>query len=551
MQSQQKYFIYARKSTDVEDKQVLSIEAQLVELRAYAKNENLQIVDELVEKQSAKMPGRKIFGDMLKRIENSEANGIIAWHPDRLARNSVDGGQIVYLLDQTHLQALKFPTFWFENTSQGKFMLSIAFGQSKYYVDNLSENTKRGLRQKVRRGERPGLAPVGYINDVRTKTIVVDKRRSLIVLEAFELYAKGASRLEDIATFLASKGIVTSSGKQFPKDQVKRLLTNPFYYGHFRYAGEVHEGKHTPIMSKKLFDQVQNTLAKRGRPQKGKTEPQVFCGLLSCGSCGLSVTAEHKIKHQKNGNVHEYVYYRCTKKRKDIKCLEPAVTQADLTEQLTGILHSYALPKSWAQTLETMLAEDERRAEQSSGVFISKAQERINNLQGKLQRLLDGYLDQDIDQTTYRAKQAELMSKKKSLEEQIGKLTLATGSWVEPMRQWLKQAVSLCEIAKSGSYADIKQTFLEMDGLNLFLKTKKAQPTAAQSSFLPPENIWSALRATKEKTAQRAANSDFSPLLVREKGLEPSRPRALVPKTSVSTNSTTRALRINFSRKRS
>ncbi len=168
MQSQQKYFIYARKSTDVEDKQVLSIEAQLVELRAYAKKEGLLIADELIEKQSAKTPGRKIFGDMLKSIEAGEASGILAWHPDRLARNSVDGGQIVYLLDQTHLQSLKFPTFWFENTSQGKFMLSIAFGQSKYYVDNLSENTKRGLRQKVRRGEFPGNAPVGYINDIRT-----------------------------------------------------------------------------------------------------------------------------------------------------------------------------------------------------------------------------------------------------------------------------------------------------------------------------------------------------------------------------------------------
>lgn len=107
----EKYILYARKSTDVEDKQVLSIEAQLVELRAYAKQEGLQILDELVEKQSAKVPGRPVFGGMLKRIEAGEANGILAWHPDRLARNSIDGGQIVYLLDQNLLTALKFPTF--------------------------------------------------------------------------------------------------------------------------------------------------------------------------------------------------------------------------------------------------------------------------------------------------------------------------------------------------------------------------------------------------------------------------------------------------------
>jgi DNA invertase Pin-like site-specific DNA recombinase len=301
--SKPKYFLYARKSTEDDDRQVMSIEAQLFELREYARKENLEIVEEFQESKSAKTPGRDIFGKMMEQVERGDGIGILAWHPDRLARNSVDGGQIVYLLDSGRLGTLKFPSFWFENTSQGKFMLSIAFGQSKYYVDNLSENTKRGLRQKVRRGERPGLAPVGYINDVRTKTVVVDKRRSPVVIEAFALYAKGDQRLEDIARFLASKGILTKSGKQFPKDKIKRMLTNPFYYGHFRYFGEIHEGKHKAIISKKLFDEVQATLAKRGRPQKGATAPQIFCGLLRCATCNLAITAEKKVKHQKNGNT--------------------------------------------------------------------------------------------------------------------------------------------------------------------------------------------------------------------------------------------------------
>ena len=133
-----KFFLYARKSTDVEDKQVRSIEAQITELRAFAKQENLNIAETFIEKQSAKIPGRPIFNEMLKRIEKGEANRILTWHPDRLARNSVDGGQIIYLIDCGRIAALKFPTFWFESTPQGKFMLSIAFGQSKYYVDSLS-----------------------------------------------------------------------------------------------------------------------------------------------------------------------------------------------------------------------------------------------------------------------------------------------------------------------------------------------------------------------------------------------------------------------------
>ena len=513
MQNKPKYFIYARKSTDVEDKQVLSIEAQITELKKYAKDNGLYVVDTIIEKKSAKVPGRPKFGIMLARIEAGEANGIISWHPDRLARNSIDGGQIVYLLDQTHLQSLKFPTFWFENTSQGKFMLSIAFGQSKYYIDNLAENTKRGLRQKVRRGEFPGLAPVGYINDVRIHTIVKDKRRAPLVKQAFELYAEGDKRLVDVAEYLASKGLKTNGGNPLKKDQIKKLLTNPIYYGHFRYMGEVHEGKHVPIISKKLFDRVQTTLERRGHKRKGVNEPQALCGLLVCGGCGMAITAEKKVKHQKNGNVHEYIYYRCSRKHKTIDCKEPTITEPLLVAQLSAMLQSYALPKSWVTALETMLAEDEQKAEQDVGVFIANAQVKVTGLQVKLQRLLDSYLDQDIDQPTYRAKQAELMSEKKTIEEQIGTLTVTSRAWVEPMREWLKQASDLNTVAKTAEPRAMKQAFLQMDGMNLFLKDKKARLQPCAKSHFPQENIWLALRESKEKAAHAGDNSEICPLL--------------------------------------
>jgi len=145
-----KYIAYCRKSTDEKEKQVLSIESQIAELKEFATKEKLQIVCFLTESRTAKSLGRPVFEEVVQKIERGEANAILSWHPDRLARNSVDGGKIVYLLDTGKLLDLKFPTFWFDNTPQGKFMLSIAFGQSKYYVDNLSENVKRGNRQKLR-----------------------------------------------------------------------------------------------------------------------------------------------------------------------------------------------------------------------------------------------------------------------------------------------------------------------------------------------------------------------------------------------------------------
>ena len=354
----QKFFLYARKSTDVEDKQILSIEAQITELRAFGKQNNLNIIDELVEKQSAKIPGRPIFGEMLKRIEKDEADGILAWHPDRLARNSVDGGQIIYLIDCGRIAALKFPQFWFEPTPQGKFMLNIAFGQSKYYVDSLSENTKRGLRQKVRRGEYPSVAPIGYINDSRTKSVVVDRKKAKIIRGAFELYAEGDSRLEDVSDFLAQRGIFSRGGKKIHKTRATFILSNPFYTGLFRYSKELHEGKHEPIIAKKIFDKVQEILKQRGRPHhKTKNEPQDFCGLLKCGTCGMSITGEYRVKKQKNGNVHDYIYYHCTKKNKSIKCPELCIRQEELDKQISSQKQNDWLEpmKEWIKVATTLV----------------------------------------------------------------------------------------------------------------------------------------------------------------------------------------------------
>lgn len=277
------YFLYVRKSTDVEDKQVLSIAAQITELKEFAARMGIHIVEVVIEKQTAKKPGRPKFNKVLERIEAGEANGILAWMPDRLSRNSIDSGKIIYMLDEHVLLDLKFPHFWFENTPQGKYMLANEFNASKQYVDNLSLNTKRGLRQMVRDGRYPRGAPLGYYNDPRTKTIKIDHKTAPIVREAFELYARGDKRLDEIADFLYANGIQTKQGmirgkkatgsKPHSRTRVTRMLSNPFYYGHFLYLGEVHEGKHTGIISKRLFDNVQAILAQRGKPTRKANDP--------------------------------------------------------------------------------------------------------------------------------------------------------------------------------------------------------------------------------------------------------------------------------------
>ncbi|MEK7103390.1 MAG: recombinase family protein, partial [Patescibacteria group bacterium] len=199
------YFLYCRKSTDVEDKQVRSIDDQLVVLRRLAKTEGLTIVQEFIEKQSAKIPGRPVFDEMLTRIEQGEAQGIISWKLDRLARNPVDGGQISWFLQRGIIEHIQTHDKSYRPTDN-ILMMSIEFGMANQFIIDLRANVKRGLYEKARRGNFPGLAPLGYFNDPRIKLVAVDKKKSKIVRRAFELYAEGTSRLEDVADFLAQEG---------------------------------------------------------------------------------------------------------------------------------------------------------------------------------------------------------------------------------------------------------------------------------------------------------------------------------------------------------
>ena len=395
---------------------------------------------------------------------------------------------------------LKFPTFWCENTSQGKFMLNIAFGQSKYYVDSLSENTKRGLRQKVRNGDYPSQAPVGYINDSRTKSVVVDKKKSRVIRLAFEKYAKGESRLEDISNFLAKNGIVSRGGKIISKTRASFILSNPFYIGLFKYGGERHEGKYEPIVSKKLFDKAQEILKLRGVPdRKSKNEPQPFYGLISCASCGMMITGEYKVKKQKNGNVHNYTYYHCTKKSKTIKCSEPCIREEELNRQLSSLIKSVSLPRDWAEELNRLALQDHKKSAQSNSAFVEEVKKEIKSIEIKLQRLLDGYLDQVIEQEIYRTEKSKLLFKKKSLDEKISSLLQKQNDWLEPMQEWIKDAQNLNGIARDSNLFNKKVAAKEIFGSNLLLgeKTVSTAFGGAPNSFgKMVGNQWDALRAS-------------------------------------------------------
>jgi len=503
-----KYFLYARKSTDVEDKQILSIEAQLVELRALARRDGLEIVEEFVEKRSAKMPGRPIFGDMMARIQKGEAQGIICWKIDRLARNPVDGGQIQWLLQQgviKHIQTHGRSHYPNDNV----LMMSVELGMANEYIRQLSANTARGLRQKARQGIYPGLAPIGYLNDPRTKTIRVHKKNAALVHEMFERYADGSTTLDELAAWLENRGVLSKGNRRVHISRISFILQNPFYYGHFRYAGELYEGKHEPLISKSLYDKANAVLRGRGRTLAVATDPAPLCGLLRCGFCGMGITAEMKEKHQKNGNVHHYTYYRCTRKNKTVKCKEAPMRSETLDSQLSALLGEYAMPQEWISPLTALLDTEAADASKTAAEAVQELRDKCEDISRTYARLTDLYVAEDIEREDYLSRRRALMSERRTIEEQIVRLERAPAAWIEPVRNWIQDASRLAEMAKSKDLPSKKSSLQKVFGLNLSLHAREARGL--------PISPYAALRAARLSASEKPLSLILEPL----PGIEP------------------------------
>ena len=479
-----KYFLYARKSSDAEERQIKSIEQQLSELKEFAAKEKSEIVGILQEAKTAKEPGRSLFNEMLKRIEKGEANAILAWHPDRLARNSVDGGYLIYLLDSGKLFDLKFPIFWFENTPQGKFMINIAFGQSKYYVDNLAENIKRGIRQKLRTGIWPQWAPLGYVNDHKNKCIAIDAEKAKLIHRVFELYATGNYSFTELRAIAKDIGLKAKKQGPLSRSNIQYLLKNPIYYGLIRYNGEVYEGAHEPLISKQLFDKVEEVMTDRSRPKKKKLKDYAFRGLFRCGECGAMITAETQKGHN---------YYRCTKKIKP--CSQSYVREEKLLEQVKEILKQASLCDKWTNLMLDELEKEKANQKESVRVAAEKSQNNLNDIENKLGRLLDLYLEKLISSEEYQTKKFELVNQKVALKQKLEEVRAQGRSWLEPMQEFIIEANQREKVIETGDPKKILESFKNI-GSNFLLQEKTLRFQWAQPHFLLAQAAQSAPRAS-------------------------------------------------------
>jgi DNA invertase Pin-like site-specific DNA recombinase/sulfur relay (sulfurtransferase) DsrC/TusE family protein len=497
-----KYYLYARKSTEDDDHQIMSIEAQLFELRQFARKEGLEILEEFTEAKSAKKPGREKFNEMIRKIEQSDGVGILAWHPDRLARNSVDGGKIIYLVDTKKIVSLRFPTFWFEPTPQGLFMLQVAFGQSKYYSDNLIENIKRGIRQKLRRGEWLTKAPFGYVNNPKTRKIKPDSVKSKIIARAFEEFSTGKHTFKSLAEFLAELGITTKHGTPLAKASIQRLLTNRAYLGLVKYKGEYFEGSFGPILSPQLFEAVQKVLKQKAKPRKTRTGHNFpFTGLLTCGECGCAITVQWATG--KCGG--KYRYYRCTKKKGN--CGQRYIQEKDLAVQLKQQLQKVAIGDEWVEKFLRKVGEWEKEETRSSQTFIQNLERKIEENQVKLDKLVSLYLDGDIPRESYLKKKEELMKEKLHLNQQKQDFGQKGENWIEPLRSFILDTKKANFLASSDDYHEIKE-FVRKVGTNAQLFNK-----SISFSFCPPFDFVASrlARSPAEPRAERGARQQSPP----------------------------------------
>lgn len=364
------YYLYARKSSESEDRQVQSIDDQLNRLKELARDRGLRIKDIFTESRSAKMPdNRPVFRDMLNRIEQGAADGILCWQINRLSRNPIDSGRINWMLQQgiiTSIQTIDREYL----TDDNVLLFSVESGMANQYIIDLRKNIRRGIEGKISRGWFPGQAPIGYINDRINRTITKDPERFQLVRKMWDLMLTGAYTPPAILAIANEQwGFKTlqhrrSGGTPLANSSIYKLFSNVFYTGLFDWRGQQYRGNHEPMITLDEYDRVQRLLGRKGRPRP-KTRRFAFTGMIRCGECGAMQTAEEKTKFIRSSRMQKtYVYYHCTHRKQNITCNQrKTLTAHALEEQIAQEISKYTILPEFHDWAISNLRDDTRRRE--------------------------------------------------------------------------------------------------------------------------------------------------------------------------------------------
>lgn len=346
-----KYCLYARKSSEDDERQALSIDSQIKSMLELAKREGLEIVEVRRESHSAKASGaRPVFKQLLADIRGGMFSGVLTWAADRLSRNAGDLGSVVDLMDQGHLIEIRTHGQRFTNNPNEKFLLMILCSQAKLENDNRGINTKRGMKTRAEMGHRPCIPALGYALEKRPEDrknrVIPDPIRGTFVRQAFEKVAYQHASGRQLHRWMQEVGFTTKLGRTITLSMIYRMLRNPFYTGKFEYpvgSGNWYQGTYEPLVPQHLFEAAGKVLDMAPKKAWG-TKEFAFTRMMLCGNCGSGITAEEKHKRMKDGSTRKYVYYRCCH-AKNHDCKQPSIREDELLESLMTIIDTVDLDK--------------------------------------------------------------------------------------------------------------------------------------------------------------------------------------------------------------
>lgn len=512
-----KYFVYIRKSSDREDAQVLSIKSQLRDLGAFIEREKLAIAGTYIETLTAYKIGRPKFNEMLERLENGEANAILVYHLTRIARNSFDGGRVIYMMDEGYIKEIRtMDKSYYSHISDDKFIMHIHFAMAKKSSDDISQFVKRDIQSKLLKGEYPVSAPVGYLNLDKFGRITGirydgDKQRVLeekaqkegtklrriepdpflesIILQLYRDYAKNVCSLEELRKKAFVMGLSgMRSDKMITKSTLVRILSNPFYYGAIPWKGEIYEpdtlpeeNRHRGIVSKKLFMKVSRALSGKSKPRK-YVHNNKYTGIIRCAECGGMITAET----QKG-----ITYYRCTKKKTlaDGKCSQKYIREDELEKQIAGEIKKYKMPQKFVDWSLKMLSNSNKKESSIREEILDQQRRQLVKIEQELASLLKMKISPSnangemISDDEYIEQKKKLTEEKTLIKEKIADVEQSIDNWVEQCENFLDFALNCSKKWEKGNLKERKFIFSTLFGSNAVLDNKKLLVQAVKPFF--------------------------------------------------------------------
>ena len=477
--------IYARVSSKDQEREGYSIPAQLKLLREYAQRNQFTIVREFVDVETAKVAGRKQFGEMLIFFSRNPAcRGLIVEKTDRLYRNFRDCVILEDLDVEIHLPK-EGQVISKDSKSQAKLVHGIQVVIARNYIENLREEVKKGMREKAEQGIYPSRPPFGYRNNVLERTIELDPAKAPVAQRMFELYASGRHSLSTLRTAL--KGEWRQS---FPKGYLQRLLTSPFYKGQFVWQGKIFRGTHTPLVSEELFERVQAVFRGHGKA-KGRRREFAFRGLLTCAYDNCAVTAEIK--------KNKYTYYRCTGSRG--KCDLPYMREEELGEKLGQTLKNIYIPDDVLAQLESLLRSDTGRQETLQRQQHERLEKRLGFVRHRFEQAYMDKLDGKISEQFWERKAVEWKAEEEQIQHAIRGL-----EQIKPER--VLDGIKILELANKAYFLYVKQTPKEKAKLlRMVLSNCSVDAVSLYPTYRKPFDLIFERAKNKEWRARGDSNS--------------------------------------------